>query len=125
MLIEVKSYAISNKIICFTKYYPQFAANFLVVTLLKTFTIYPYKLFSEKSIPDHRHETTIITIFGCNYYSTISRSTSDIVTKSRIEEILPSFVKAGTDNPLFLIFLVSSMFRPSIVVFISLGYTGS
>lgn len=38
---------------------------------------------------------------------------------------IPSFVKAGTANPLFLIAFVSSILKPSIVVLISLGYTGS
>ena len=46
--------------------YPKFAANFLVVTSLKTLAVYPYQLTGEKSISNHGYQITIKTIFCCN-----------------------------------------------------------
>lgn len=41
------------------------------------------------------------------------------------QDALPSFVKAGTARPRFLISFVSPIVNPSITVLISLGYIGS
>jgi hypothetical protein len=46
--------------------YPEFAAYFLVITPLKTLTVYPYQLTAEESISDHGYQTTIIPILGCS-----------------------------------------------------------
>jgi len=50
---------------------------------------------------------------------------SILATEIKQKQHTPSLVKAGTASPLFRISFVSLILKPSIVVLISLGYTGS
>ena len=49
------------------KHFTEFAAYFLVITLLETLAVYPNQFTGEESISDHGHQTTIITILGCSW----------------------------------------------------------
>lgn len=111
------------------KAYSKLDPYFLVIAPLQALAVDPDKIIRQKGISDHGHKVSIIAVLRCNQDLKNEKKNKKMKKKmfliKKIEVngggILPSLVKAGAARPLFLISLVSSTVRPSIVVFTSFG----